>query len=169
MSKPVPGICRLLDSQKRSAVSYDSSKFERRSWKIGYMDCSFFFLWWMMCVWLQLGETTECLELEIFARRSSHSYIYAYSGHSTLFTQSSFYLKSWFLRDMIYNVKVKVNTNQSVASVESFWAEVAGERHLNLHLLALILYIYYPHLPLHCVWGCALSDDASYGIVWDLK
>ena len=52
---------------------------------------------------------------------------------------------------MIYNVKVKVNTNQSVASVESFWAEVAGERHLNLHLLALNLYMYYPHLPLHCV------------------
>ena len=44
-----------------------------------------------MCVWLQLGETTECLELEIFARRNSHLYMYAYLGHSTLFTQSSFY------------------------------------------------------------------------------
>ena len=40
------------------------------------------------------------------------------------------------------NVKVKVDTNQSVASVESFWAEVAGERHLNLYQLALNLFIY---------------------------
>ena len=48
--QPVPGICRLLDSQKRSAVSYDSSKFKKRSWKIDYMIVvSFFFSEW--CVY----------------------------------------------------------------------------------------------------------------------